>query len=205
MSKVTNKIKIIITDFDFKKDKALIYSFISVAVGLISGAVVTGFTTSDLKTETADLFVSFFTDFTDKNKLEIFSGISLEGLIYFVALFIAGGNIFGKKLTLVLTALKASGITAIITVLYSDYALKGLEYILLVFMPGKIMLFFAMLFMTKFCYEFSLDLRSTKDRKKITNVFIIKSLIALFFMLVSWLIDFLAIIIFSGLFEFNKQ
>ena len=32
MSKVTNKIKIIITDFDFKKDKALIYSFISVAV-----------------------------------------------------------------------------------------------------------------------------------------------------------------------------
>lgn len=205
MSKVTNKIKIIITDFDFKKDKALIYSFVSVAVGLISGAVITVFSTSTLMSETTDLFVSYFIDFTDKNKLEIFSGISLEGLIYFGALFIAGSNIFGKELTLILTALKASGITAIITVLYSNYGLKGLEYALLVFLPGKVILFFVMLFLTKFCYEFSAALRINKDRISTINVFMVKSLIALFFMLFSWLVDFLTVIIFSGLFEFNQQ
>ena len=209
MNKAKNTIKAVISDLNFKKDKTLAYSFCSVLIGLISGAIIICFSPTTLKAETADLFVSFFTDFTDKNKLEIFSGLALEGLIYFGALFVAGSNIFGKEMTLFITALKASGITAIISVLYSDYTLKGLEYTLLVFLPGKVILFFAMLFMTKFCFEFARDLRkgkgNIKETKSITNVYIAKSLIALLFMLISWLIDFFTIIIFSSLFDFNKQ
>lgn len=208
MSKLTDKIKKAVYEINYKKDKALLYAFAAVTVGFISGAAVTNIASS-VTGEAADLFVSFFTDFSDKSRLEIFSGLALEGIIYFLALFIAGSNIFGKELTLLLTALKASGITAIISVLYSNYGLKGLEYTLLVFLPGKTVLFFTMLFMTKFCYEFSADLRREKaclkETKAVTGVFAVKSIIALLIMLLSWLTDFLCITVFSGLFSFTKQ
>lgn len=205
MNRFSDKIKAAACGLDLKKDKAIVFSFTSIVVGLISGAVITAFSSASLKSEIEKLFISFFTDFTDKSSLEIFSGIVLDGLIYFIALFISGSNIFGKEMTVILTALKSCGITAIIYVLYADYGLKGLEYVLLVFMPGKVILLFAMLFMTKFSYEFSTDLRSTNEKNPATDVYIVKSVITLIFMLISWLIDFFAIVLFSSLFTFNKQ
>ena len=187
-------------------DRGLVCSFISILSGLVFGSVVAVLPEHGIKSEILSVFLSFNTDFADKTKTEILSGFVLSGLIYFALLFLFGGNVFGKELVLIITSLKASGITAIIAFLYAEYSLKGLEYTLLVFLPGKAVFFFAMLFMTKSAYDFSgrlrRGLRDKDDMKIHTRLFCLKVLISFVVFALSWLIDFACICIFSGLFSF---
>ena len=197
-----NNIKTNLSAVDFKADKGLIFSFISICTGLISGAVITEFFNNQVKEDALAVFLSFFTEITDKSKAEIFSGIATEGLIYFLALFICGSNVFGKELSLFFTAVKSAGISSIITALYSQYGLRGFEYCLLVFMPGKSFFLFSMLYMTKCSYVFSKSLRSGLNGntlKSEKNIFAVKSAVALTLMLISWTADFLNLIFFNSL------
>ena len=95
-----------------------------------------------------------------------------------------------------------------ITFLYSQYTLKGLEYCLLVFMSDKIILIFAMLFLTKSCYDFSKKLRKgfaqAEENKTAVRLFSLKAVISLFILMLSWTADFLCILVFSGLFDFKQ-
>ncbi len=208
MKEKGNRLLLRLNVAELLRDGGLVFSFLSVFVGLVIGAVTPLLSADGTAGEILSLFVSFNTQLADKSKIEIFSGIALSGLLYFGLMFLFGGNIFGKELLLFVTAIKASGITAVITFLYSQYALKGLEYCLLVFMPGKIILIFAMLFLTKSCYDFSKKLRKgfaqAEENKTAVRLFSLKAVISLFILMLSWTADFLCILVFSGLFDFKQ-
>lgn len=204
MNEKNNRLLISLNKSALLNDRGLLFSFIAILFGLIFGTVLTVFFENGIKNEILSLFVSFNTEIADKSKMELFSGIILSGLLYFGAMFISGGNIFGKELSLIITAVKASGITAVIAFLYSQYALKGLEYCLLIFLPGKLIFMFGMLFMTKCCFDFSKKLRCNSNEViKDTKLFSLKSSISFLIFMLSWTVDFLAIIVFSGLFDFK--
>lgn len=186
------------------KNNRLIFSFLSIASGLIFGVVSYIFSSSLIESELYKLFVDFHLLFSDKTNLEIFSGFALSGLAYFFLMFVVGGSIFGKLLCSFITFIKAVGISLVTTYLYCDYGLKGFEYALLVFFPGKIILLFAMLFMTKTCIESSVLLTNVSEMNsvKIKN-YCLKMIVVFIFLLISWMVDMLCIIIFSGLFSFS--
>ena len=186
------------------KDNRLLLSFLSIASGLVFGTVSYIFSSCLIKNELYKLFVDFSIIFSDKTYLEIFSGFALSGLAYFFLMFIVGGSIFGKLLCSFITFIKAVGISLVTTYLYCDYGLKGFEYALLVFFPGKIILLFAMLFMTKTCIESSILLTNVSEMNsvKIKN-YCLKMIVVFIFLLISWMVDLLYIVVFSGLFSFS--
>jgi len=99
--------------------KGIIASFVSILIGIILGSCIYNSPDFSLKNKLLSLFVSFNTEITDKTHIEIFSGLVLSGLIYYVLMFFCGGNIFGKELSLLVTSIKASGIGALIAFLYN--------------------------------------------------------------------------------------
>lgn len=188
------------------EDRGLLFSFLSVLSGLLSGAITANYPESSLKEKILTLFVSFNTDLADKTKAEYFCGILLSTLLYFFILFACGSNTFGKIPALLVTFFKATGITAVIAFLYAQYGLKGLEYCLLVYIPGKILLIFAMLFFTKACFDFSCVLSAgftvTAEAKTLRRVFLLKAAVSLLILVLSAATDFLSCILFASLFQF---
>lgn len=192
-------------NFFSSENTSLNISFVSVLSGLISGVTVYIFIDSDIKEKISYLFFEFYSVFSDKTSIEIFSGIALYGIIYFTAMFILGGSIFGKTILPALTFFKAMGITILACYFYNKYSMNGLQYALLVFFPGKFILIAAMLILTKICFETSRDILSFEkcEKAQLIRIYAIKGCITFFLFFFSWIIDFICIEIFSDLFEFT--
>lgn len=190
----------------FIKDKALISAFFAALTGVLTGALIYGFKLNNTNNPLFDLFISFNTDFTGKSQAEIFSGIAISVLVYFLALFLSGTSFTGKYLCIFATFFKMLGIGAFISFLYVKYGLKGLEYVLLVFFPGKTILFFSSLFMTKNSFDMSNNVKNGIYEKGSSTDFIktyyLRSMIILFVFLLSAVVDFVTIKVFSPLFDF---
>lgn len=192
---------------NFLKDKHQLWSFISVIAGLVFGIIVSIFSNNEFNTTLQDLFITYSSDFSNKSNLEVFSGIILLGIPYYIVMFILGGSFFGKFLCAPVTALKAAGLSAIASCIYKSYALKGLEYLLLIFFPGKVVLIFSMLIFTKITMDMSQEINCIRESefqsiKNQRKIYYIKSLFILLIFILSWTIDFSCMKIFSKLFEF---
>ena len=189
-----------------KKNKSLVLSFIFIFSGVIFGTIVYNLDISGLYQEMMEVFLAFNIDFNDKSSIELFAGLILSGFIYFASMFVLGGNFFGKELILFVTMIKSSGIGALIAYLYSEYGIRGFEYTLLIFIPGKFILLFGMLLMTKCCYDMSDTLRrgitEQGSIKTYMKEYTVKSFISLFVFFLSWFIDFVCICTFLQLFSF---
>ena len=187
------------------KDKGLLAAFISSLTGIISGTLIYTFFLIN-ENPIFDVFHSFYTDFKDKTDIEAFSGIVVVILLYFFVLFISGSSFMGKYLCVSATFFKAVGIGALISFLYSEYGLKGLEYVLLVFFPGKCILLFAAILMTKNSFDMSNTVKNGMSEKgsiaSFVKMYYVKSLLSLIIFIVSATADFLLIKIFSDLFDF---
>ena len=187
------------------QDKDLAISFLSVFSGLLVGLIMYTFLDNGTRKEIFELFIDFNTIFTNKTTIEILSGIVLYGLLYFIILFILGGSFLGSVAAPIVTLIKSAGLTLIVSNLYCEYALKGLEYTLLVFFPGKCILILAMLLMTKNCIATSRKIIYNDKDTQVKNItdYSIKSLIILIIFLFSWITDFGLIKVFSNLFNFK--
>ena len=99
------------------------------------------------------------------------------------------------------------GISALISYLYVQYGIKGLEYVLLVFFPGKCIFLSAAVIMTKNSFDMSCIVKNGIAEKgsstPISKVYYFKSLIFSMLFALSALVDFSALKIFSGLFDFT--
>ena len=195
---------------DFKKfkikDRGTVFSFTAACSGVILGAIITSFFNNDLKNEVLSLFISFNTEFVDKTKSEIFSGIALSGVLYFFVMVISGSSFFGKYLSFFATVIKTMGIGALVSFFYDEYGIRGLEYVLLVFAPGKAFLFIGILLITKCCYDTVnafFNSNAEKNPTLIRKLYIIKCSVAFLLLLISWTIDFICLSVFSDLFSFN--
>lgn len=186
-------------------EKKILVPFLSIMTGLILGTIIYSFVDENIVSELSKLIANFNEAFINKEKTEVFSDIALSGLLYPVIMFIVGGSIFGSAVCPLITVMQSMGLGFATTFFYCFLGLKGVEYILLIFFPGKIFLFFSMILMTRICIEMSgglinCDKSAVYDKIKI---FSLKSAVVLFLCLISRIIDFLCMLMFSGLFDFS--
>lgn len=191
---------------DNTKKSALISCLIIIA-GLLSGSILYILSKENLSGSLFDYFISFSVDFSDKNKPEIFSGLLLQNLIYFVSMLLFGTSVIGTPAVFIITFIKSAGLGLLTAYIYGSFALKGIEYCLLVLFPGKYFLIFAMLLLTQNCYCVSLgilqNLRNANNRGADFRKFTVRSLLILIILIISATVDFIAVISFSSLFNFR--
>jgi hypothetical protein len=191
---------------DNTKKSAILSSLVIVA-GLVAGSVIYLLCSEDFTNNLFDYLISFATDFSNKNKPEILSGLVLQNLIYYIAMLIFGTSVIGTPAVLFISFIKAVGLSFLTTYIYGVFALKGIEYCLLVVFPGKFFLLFAMVLLTQNCYctstEIIKSLRGNDSRGVNFKKFSVRSLLILLILLIASTIDFLMIISFSSLFDFS--
>ncbi len=191
---------------DNTKKSAILSSLVIVA-GLVAGSVIYLLCSEDFTNNLFDYLISFATDFSNKNKPEILSGLVLQNLIYYIAMLIFGTSVIGTPAVLFISFIKAVGLSFLTTYIYGVFALKGIEYCLLVVFPGKFFLLFAMVLLTQNCYctstEIIKSLRGNDSRGVNFKKFLVRSLLILLILLIASTIDFLMIISFSSLFDFS--
>ena len=194
--------------FDFS-DRIAIFSALIIIVGIVSGAVIYSVTKDEILNKLCEYFLSFTTDFANKNKPEIISGLILSNIPYLIMMLIFGTNVVGTPGVVALTLAKSMGLGLLYTYIYDAFALKGIEFCLLILLPGKFVLVFAMILLTQNCFVTSSGLRkslcNSEDRVVPLQKFALRSIIIALLFVVSSLIDFLTISSFSSLFDFNQQ
>ena len=187
--------------------KSAIISATIIAIGLIVGSVIYLLCDNEITEALLDYLIGFTTDFSNKNKPEIFSGLVLQNLIYYIMMLFFGTSVIGTPAVFMISFIKTVGLSFLTTYIYDVFVLKGIEYCLLVIFPGKFFLIFAMVLLTQNCYCTSIDIMKCINGKDSRGVnfkkFTIRSLLILIILVVSATIDFLMIISFSSLFDFS--
>ena len=191
---------------DHTKKSAIISCGVIVS-GIIVGTIIYLLSKDDLASRLLDYFISFSMDFTHKNKSEILSGLIFENLIYFILMLIFGTSVIGTPAVFAVSFIKSAGLSLLTAYIYDSFALKGIEYCLLVLFPGKYFLIFAMLLLTQNCYYMSIGIlkcvKNADGRGVNFKKFSARSILILAFLILSAVIDFITIISFSSLFNFG--
>ena len=207
------KISAVITANKFRADitkgntSGIIPVFLTVALGIICGCIIYTVFDNSLFSSLGDYFISFATDFTNKNKPEIFSGLIISDIPYFVSMLILGTSALGAVPSLLLSFFKSAGIGAVATYLYTAYSLEGVEYCLLVLFPSNAVLLFAVIIFTHSCYVTSIKIQKLVYNKAETKVelqkYLVRSALIYIIFFLATVIRFIMIISFSSLFSFS--
>lgn len=191
---------------DNTKISANISAFILIA-GIISGTFIYIISRNNIANELFEYFISFSMYFSNKNNIEILSGLIMQNITYYIFMLVFATCVFGTSAVFFISFVKAMGLGMLTTHIYNEFALKGIEYCLLVFFPGKLLLIFAMVLLTQNCYLTSLDInkkvRYNNDRVVELRKFGLRALLILIIILISSLVDFLTVTSFSSLFDFS--
>lgn len=189
------------------ENKSSVQSTVTIISGIIFGVLLYVLNYENLNGDLFKYFISFSMDFTHKSKPEIFSGLLLPDLIYLIAMIILGTCVCGTPAVLSISLINSMGLGTLMAYIYDNFALKGIEYCLMVLLPGKFLLVLAMILLTQNCVVTSKSIKEAvytkNDRVVDFKKYTIRALVILAIILLSTLIDFLAIISFSSLFEFG--
>lgn len=181
-------------------------SAIPIGVGIISGCIVYLLFGEIIKGELWNFFIRFTIEFTGKTKVEILTGLLLSNVPYLVLMYLFGTNLRGTYLAFALSFFKSFGLGLISTYIYCAYSLKGIEYCLLIFFPGKVIQIFSMLLLTENCHNMSLNLSNVVKEKNDSHIDLMRYELRNIFIsalfTLSCIVDFIMIICFSTLFEF---
>lgn len=184
-----------------------VISCIPIVAGLLMGCIFSYLFENQTGEKILSAFIDFATNHSNKSSAEIFSGIVLSLIPYFILMYFLGMSPRGKAAIFILTFLKSLGLSVVVTNIYFTYELKGIEYCLLVFFPGKIFLLFSMLLLTENCYATSKLIQQTIKNKNETKVDLLKydfrNVFIAVIMLLSCVIEFVLIKAFSTLFVFT--
>jgi uncharacterized membrane protein SpoIIM required for sporulation len=191
---------------DFANKTASI-SFAVIILGIITGTIIFWLSEDVVFKELYDYFISYTTDFSDKNKPEIISGLILSNIPYYIFMLILGTSVVGIPGAICLTFVRSMGMGFIVTYIYDKFALKGIEFSLLVFLPGKFIMILAMILLTQSCLITSQTIRKSlvkhEDRVVPFHKFILRSLIIILLFMSASIMDFLTLNCFSTLFDFT--
>lgn len=174
--------------------------------GIVSGALVYLTGKEYIIGEICDYFLNFTTDFSYRSKIEVLSGLLLTHIPYVIICVTLGVCIIGTYLIYFFSFIKAAGISIILAHIYCTYKLKGVEYALLVFLPGKFMMIFAMLSLMYISVNCSIKLnkkiKGDNTEKLYFSGYYGRSAVTFMLFVVSSLIDFICVSCFSPLFDF---
>ena len=166
--------------------KSAVMSAMVIVFGILVGVIIFIAAPEYTKDSLTRLFLTFTTDFVNKNKPEILSGIVLAHIPYFIAMLIFATSVVGTPAVIFLTAAKSMSLGLIVTYIYSEFSLKGIEYCLLILLPGKFILIFVMILLTQNCYITSKDIKiktiTSSDGVVVFKKFIYRSIFILLMM-----------------------
>ncbi len=198
--------KDIIKRSDIARNKLNFTVFIVIALALLSGTVLFVLSDKSLTEEISNSFFGFYSDFSSKSKAEIFTGILSAHIPYVILMIIFGKSSVGYTVIPVLSFTKIIGIGFLNTYLYSAFGLKGVEYSLLVFIPGKFLMLFSVIFLMQCCMENSLNMKNiVKGESRTENIsgfYGARITVAVIILTLSSLIDCILTVSFSSLFSF---
>lgn len=188
-------------------DRISLISFLTLGAGLFFGTVIYIISKDYLTGSIWEYFINFTTDFSAKSNIEIISGLIISHLPFVILSVILGTNAFGTPFIFIMSFIKTLGLGLISSYIYTSYGLKGIEYSVMVFFPGKFVLFFSMLMLMHICTDSSLKIkRSLAGENQIRyslGEYLAKVSVCVLCFLISAIVDFLAIICFSSLFSFS--
>lgn len=189
------------------ENKSAVQSTLIIISGIVIGAILYIFNLENLSGDMFEYFISFSMDFTHKSKPEIFSGLLIPDLIYVIVMVILGTCVFGTHSVACISLINSMGLGMLITYIYDNFALKGIEYCLIVLLPGKFLLVLAMILLTQNSVITSRLIKDSAygrgDRVVDLRKYIIRILVITVIIILSTLVDFLTVISFSSLFDFS--
>lgn len=190
----------------FIKDKTQLLCFFVILFAYISGIALYISSEEHLAKEMYNCFNEFCYGFSSKTKPEVFSGIFLSHLPYLLFMVVFGTSSVGFIFAVVISYFKISGLGMISAYLYSSLGLKGIEYALLIFYPGKLIMIFSILFAMHTSTNQSLYvkglIKGEYNKENSSNLYIIKMVTAVMLFVISSLIDCFLAASFSSLFVF---
>lgn len=205
------KISAVISKRSIKSDESFrerinLKVFFVIAFALISGTTIYILCENYLSTEIYESFNIFNTEFSFKTKTEIFTGLFISNLTFVIVTVILGSSSSGYLLILITGYIRIIGIGVVNTFLYSSFGLKGLEYSLLIFSPGKFLMLFSVILLMQTCIDNSLKIKSVLKGESRTEsqrtYYILRIAIAVIIMLLSSLVDCVLAAGFTNLFSF---
>lgn len=137
-----------------------------------------------------------------ESKPVVFMGLLSGNISFFVLIIFLSSNLFGKPLIYILCALKISALSFVVTYLYNTFQIKGIEYALLVLLPGKLLLILAIILSITLASDFIDEfIRRKSESKAVFSNSIIKLLFVFSIILLSTAIDTITAVSFSALFQ----
>lgn len=172
---------------------------------IVTGSLVSFY--SDVGDEIKNILLNHITESLNKNVINIFMMYFSQNAIYLIITFIFGSSLYGKIPTLFLAFSKISGISSIVSILIRAYALKGLEYCLLVFFPGKIFFIFTIILSSVNSLK-AAEMINRVNKKDVSaefnsNLYIKQFAVSGIILFASALTDTLTLKLFLPLFDFN--
>lgn len=126
---------------------------------IISGALIYKLKSGLFKTSVFDVFVEFSTNLAGKSFFEAFSGFFAVDLSVLLLLTILGVSAFGRFPILLTAAFRVLGIGALGAYLFDGFGIEGFKYFLVIILPGKAVMFFALLLSVQNCFQTSRKVR----------------------------------------------
>ena len=203
------KVKAVINKSDFRlniSNKSAIISSIVILAGIVFGVILYSLSDKSLVLELKEDFVGFVLNLKNKNNPEIFAGLFFQNVIYCLIMIIFSLCVYGTPAVLLISFIKAMGLGLLTTCIYDSFLLKGVEYCLLVFFPGKVFLIFAMILLTQNSYINSnlitVSFKGNSERGGSLKKFALRTLVIIVIITMSNILDCLTSVLFSSLFEF---
>ncbi len=134
-------------------DRTLLAIFGAMFISVISGAIVYKIKSSAFSTAVFDTFAAFSTDITGKSFFEAFSGFFTADLSMLIIITFLGVSAFGYVPILATAAFRVFGVGALGAYLFDKFGFAGLKYFLIVIIPGRLFMFFALLLSVQNCFQ----------------------------------------------------
>lgn len=199
---------------NFKHDKHMNLNFSKplmlscgvIVCAIVCGALIFSLNTKFISQEISSFFVAFTTEFSYKSFLEIFCGDLLPSLIFYAFAVVFGTCALGAVPVILTFFTQFFGLGALAAFLFGSYGLEGVEYFLLIFLPAKSVLIFSAIILFECTVSASQTVKRTvfgKEKDPFHEKdYWFKCLFALFFVVISSLLEALMIRLFSSLFSF---
>lgn len=150
-----------------------------------------------------EIFNEYMLFVKNNSKPDVFSGLLLSAFVFYIALTLLSTSIIGKPLIYLAVFFKISGLSTLLFTLYSQIGLKGIEYSLLIMLPGKYLMILSLFILadssSQLCNIIMDNIQGRSDKiKKHIIILIITAII----MIISVVFDYFTLIAFAGLFNF---
>lgn len=164
-------------------ERSLFAIFAIMLTSILAGALAYKTKSSFFESAVFESFVAFSTNLTGKSFFEAFSGFFAVDLSVLIILTLLGVSAFGEIPIISSVFFRVLGIGTLGAYLFDRFDSSGFKYFLLIILPGRIFMFFALLIAVQNCFQTSRKVRHILNGNSTETVdyrvYLIRNVIAL--------------------------